>query len=132
MMFEDMRHRTRAQHRVADDSYRRWAPAMMKKNLLRCRLVVTRDGEAAAGGCVWLRDVQPGPGHPAEKVPYLLSMYTEPRFRRRGLAMMLVEEAMAWARKNGYREMTLHASKKGRKVYRKLGWERTWEMKVEL
>lgn len=132
MMFEDMRHPSPEEHRTADDSFRKWAPEMIKRKQLRCCLVVSEKGEIAGGGCLWLRDVQPGPGRKAGKVPYLMSMYTEPEFRRKGVATMIVKEQMHWARRHGYSEMTLHASKAGRKVYAKLGWERTWEMEVDL
>ena len=132
MMFEDMRHPPASQHRAADADYRRWAPRMMRRRLLRCWLVTDENGEVAGGGCVWLRDIQPGPGNTTERIPYLLSMYTEPKFRRRGVATMVVKEAMTWARARGYPEMTLHASRMGRKVYSRLGWRRTWEMEVDL
>lgn len=132
MMFEDMKHRTAVEHKVGDDSYRRWATAMMKRNQLHCFLVISDEGEVAAGGCVWLREEQPGPGRPARKIPYLMSMYTEPKLRRKGLATMIVNETMRWSKKNHYAEMTLHASKAGRKVYPRLGWKRTWEMMVDL
>lgn len=132
MMFESMEHPTPEQQKVGDDSFREWAPAMMKKRLLRCRLVIDEKGEIAGGGCIWLRDVQPGPGRKARKVPYLLSMYTEPKFRRKGVAAMIVEDHMQWAKRHEYRKMTLHASETGRKVYSKLGWVRTWEMEVDL
>jgi GNAT superfamily N-acetyltransferase len=72
------------------------------------------------------------PGHDADAEPYLLSMYTEPSYRGKGLASMIVKESKKWARKRGYTWMTLHASKAGRKVYTKLGWKRTWEMEVDL
>ena len=61
-------------------------------------------------------------------VPYVLSVYTRPEFRRKGLASMIVEEAMGWAKRHGYYKIVLHASKTGRKVYSQLGWKRTWEM----
>ncbi len=80
---------------------------------------------------VWLREEQPGPGHGARLVPYLLSMCTESKFRRRGIASMVVKTAVDWARKNGYPGVTLHASKEGRKVYPKLGWTRGWEMYID-
>ena len=131
MMFEDMRHPTPEQQARADDAYRRWAPKMMKRGLLRCYLVV-RGKDVVGGGSLWLRDVQPGPGQSVSRIPYLLSMYTEPPFRRRGVATMVVKEAMRWARDHGYPKATLHASSVGRKVYSKLGWERTWEMAVDL
>ena len=132
MMFEDMRHRTAEEHAVGDESYRHWASSLIKRRLLRCYVVVNSKDEIVSGGCIWLREVQPAPGRPAGRVPYLLSMYTEPEYRRKGLATMVVKEAMRWSRNHGYKLMTLHASAKGRKVYAKLGWERTWEMRAEL
>ena len=132
MMFEDMRHPTPEDQKIGDDAYRRWAPAMIRRGLLRCYLVTGPNGEIAAGGCVWMREAQPGPGHGARRVPYLLSMYTEPKFRRQGCATMIVREAMRWAAREGCSRMTLHASKDGRKVYQKLGWRRTWEMETDL
>jgi len=59
-------------------------------------------------------------------------MYTEPKFRGRGLATRIVNEAMRWSKRNGHAVMTLHASKQGRSVYSRLRWERTWEMRVRL
>gem|GEM_PF-7059414 len=37
-----------------------------------------------------------------------------------------------WAQASSYPSMNLHASKKGRKVRKKLGWEQGWEMRTEL
>ena len=51
---------------------------------------------------------------------------------RKGVARLVVKEAERWARANGYPSMNLHTSKKGRKVYKRLGWERGWEMCTEL
>jgi len=132
MMFEDMRPRTVEEHRVGDTSYRKWALEKMKKRHLRAFIVTDGRGEVAGSGGLWLREVQPSPGRPARLSPYLLSMYTDPKFRRRGVATMIVREAERWARENGYTEINLHASRQGRKVYPKLGWKRSWEMYTEL
>jgi len=132
LMFEDMRPRTEEEHRIGDAAYRKWALRKMRKGLLRCFIVTDGKGEVAGGGGVWLREVQPSPGHDARLMPYLLSMFTDPKFRRKGVATLVVREAERWARENGYSEMNLHASRKGRKVYAKLGWKRSWEMYAEL
>ena len=131
-MFEEMARLTPEKRRDAAASYREWAKEMIKQRLYHGYIVESAGGKVAASGCVWLRQVQPSRGHPASLVPYVMSMYTDPKFRRKGLASMIIKEAMAWAKKKGYGEMTLHASKVGRKVYSQLGWERTWEMEVDL
>src|SRR5207253_8881228 len=95
--------------------------------------VVEEDGSSmAAGGCVWLQPVRPRRHRGSMFQPCLLSMCTEPEFRRRGVASMVVEEAVRWCRKNKYGRLMLHASEAGRRVYRKLGFKRTWEMRLDL
>lgn len=127
-MYIEMVKPTKEELAILEESYRKWAPEMMRRKLFHAYLVTTPEGRPAASGCVWLREVQPAPGRPSGYVPYLLSMYTSPEFRRKGLASVIVKEAMDWAKKNGYHKIVLHASRAGRKVYSKLGWERTWEM----
>ncbi|MHB8568183.1 MAG: GNAT family N-acetyltransferase [Nitrososphaerales archaeon] len=132
-MFQDIHNWTPAEHKIGDRSYRRWAVQMMKSKKFAGFLAFTEgENEPVAGGCVWLRENQPRPGVPAGNVPYLLSMYTKQKYRGLGLASKIVKEAMAWSSKRGCTTMTLHASKMGRRVYMKLGWERTWEMRIKL
>jgi len=59
-------------------------------------------------------------------------MYTEPEFRRRGVASMVVSKAIEWCRKKGYGRLMLHASEMGRSVYKRFGFRRTWEMRLDL
>jgi GNAT superfamily N-acetyltransferase len=132
-MFEDLPGRySRTEHAVHDREYRRWVKRLLPKGEFVGWIAETRGGAPVAGGAVWLQERQPRPGEAAAKVPYLLSMYTEPEFRGRGLATRIVKEAMRWSKRGGHRFMTLHASKQGRRVYTRLRWERTWEMRVRL
>lgn len=130
-MFRDMGWTDEKELSKADGAYAKWARARFRSRKFLAWLAVAPDGRVAAGGAVWLRDQQPGPLRKSP-LPYLLSMYTEPEFRGKGLATKIVKAAMAWGRKRGYAKMLLHASKMGRGVYSKLGWERTWEMEVPL
>ena len=119
-------------HEKGDRVYKRWARARLKNHELMAWVVKSSDGRIAGGGCVWLQPVQPRPHRASMVQPYLLSMYTEPDFRRRGVASMVVREAIEWCRKNKYERLMLHASEMGRKVYSKLGFKRTWEMRLDL
>jgi GNAT superfamily N-acetyltransferase len=130
-LFEEMRPRTPEEHTIGDRSYRTWARRLMKKGEL-IGFIIRNGGEPVASGCVWLRENPPFPGYPAGKRPYLLSMYTEPAFRGKGYAARIVREAMRWSKQNGYPRMALHASPMGRSLYKKLGWERGWEMQAYL
>jgi GNAT superfamily N-acetyltransferase len=128
MMFEEMTRPSAEALEAADDAYRAWAKENIKRRLFRGYIVTTRSGKIAASGCVWLREIQPSPYRHTKMVPYILSVYTRPEFRRKGLASMIVKEAMEWGRKKGYHKIVLHASTVGRKVYSQLGWKRAWEM----
>lgn len=119
-------------HLNGDRVYKRWARTRLKNHELMAWVVKSSDGKVAGGGCVWLQSVQPRPHRASMVQPYLLSMYTEPSFRRRGVASMVVKEAIDWCRSNKYERLMLHASEMGRKVYSKLGFKRTWEMRLDL
>ncbi|HEV2119702.1 MAG TPA: GNAT family N-acetyltransferase [Candidatus Bathyarchaeia archaeon] len=112
----------------ADKVYARWSRSRMKSGNLMGWVAEDR-GKILGGGCVWLQPVQPRPGYSLMVQPYLLSMYTEPRSRGLGVASGIVEKALEWCRSNGFPQLRLHASVMGRKVYRKHGFERTWEMR---
>ncbi len=131
-MWEALGIRNSEQHVKGDRVYKRWARARLKNHELMAWVVKSSDGRIAGGGCVWLQTVQPRPHRVSMVQPYLLSMYTEPDFRRRGVASMVVKEAIEWCRKNKYERLMLHASEMGRKVYSKLGFKRTWEMRLDL
>lgn len=119
-------------HDRGDRIYKRWARARLKNHQLMAWIVKSSDGRVAGGGCVWVQPVQPRPHRASMVQPYLLSMYTEPDFRRRGVASMVVKEAIKWSRRNKYERLMLHASEMGRKVYSQMGFKRTWEMRLDL
>ncbi|KAF0245765.1 MAG: hypothetical protein FD180_1304 [Planctomycetota bacterium] len=130
-MFRDMGCDDEKALAAADRAYATWARARMRSGRFKAWLAIAPGGRVAAGGAIWLRQQQPGPRR-APMAPYLLSMYTEPEFRGKGLATKIVKAATAWSRKTGLTKMLLHASVKGRGVYERLGWKRTWEMEFPL
>lgn len=132
-MFEEIKHRNPRLLGLADRTYRKWVIEMTQRKRFVGFLAVNEKRDVAGGGCVWIRDIQPSPNFDSKLTsPYLLSMYTHPDYRRMGIAASIVREAMDWCREKGFGTMTLHASVFGRSLYSKLGWERTWEMKVDL
>jgi GNAT superfamily N-acetyltransferase len=131
-MWMDLGVRDQERLESADKSYRRWIKARLKNRTLFAWLVQDRGGRIAGGGCLWLHPIQPNPRRSFMLQPYLLSMFTEPDFRRRGVASMVVSKAIEWSKKQGYGRLMLHASDMGRKVYSKFGFRRTWEMRLDL
>ena len=128
-MWEDMGVKDGRRLSQADKAYRRWASKRLRDGSLRCWVVENPDGMIVGSGCLWLQPIQPSPGRSGGLQPYLLSMYTMPHYRGKGLASKVVREAVKWTRQNRYASLRLHASEMGRGVYRKLGFKRTWEMR---
>ena len=131
-MFEELRRSDSRAIKVHDEAFPRWVRREMKAKRIVCFLVEAEKGEVVGGGSIWLREVQPYPGFPGGKVPYLMSMYTKPAYRRKGVGSLVVEQAISWSRHHGYSSITLHGSRFGRPLYLKLGWKRSWEMELDL
>ena len=104
----------------------------MRRKKLIPFLVTDKTGKPVAGGSVWIRENQPSPRYTVTEMPYLMSMYTDPDYRNRGLATMIVNRAIKLARGRGYPRLVLHASEMGEPVYASLGFQRTTEMRLAL
>ena len=116
---------------AADGAYRRWARTQMKSNRF-AGFIVDIGGEPVASGCLWLMNVQPRPNWEGTTAAYLLSMFTEPAHRGQGHGARIVREAIRYAKARGIHVMLLHASAFGEPIYKRLGFERTTEMRLFL
>ena len=87
-----------------------------------------------AGAGVQLRRVAPHPngeGAIAEgRHAVVINVFTEPEWRRRGLGELLVRGTMAWAKAQRIDRLVLHASTDGRRLYERLGFAMTNEMRL--
>lgn len=63
---------------------------------------------------------------------FIGDVYTEPMYRKRGLASRLNRHALDWLRRQGVVAVRLLASEAGRPLYEKLGFKRTEEMVLHL
>ena len=129
-MWEEIHPKKRAGLDEADEVYRRWFRRQRKLRRIDGVVAVDGAGRPLATGCVWLYEVHPRPGRPGPYEPYILSMYTEPAARGRGLATRIVKELLRWCRARGYGGAFLHASDDGRAIYEKLGFTPTREMRL--
>jgi len=131
-MFAELGGRTPRQLAVHDGLYkRRMLPRLNSGELVELLIEAPGTGVVASGG-IWFRPEQPRPEAAQLDIPYLLSMYTEPEFRGQGLAGRIVREAVRICRAQGYGRVVLHAAPPGRRLYRRAGFERTWEMRLAL
>jgi GNAT superfamily N-acetyltransferase len=115
--------------RAMEKRTKRWIRDQLSKGSLVGLVVRTADGEVVGTGCIWLREEQPRPTSMRLVVPYLMSMYTVKKFRRQGVASLIVKGALKWCRKKNYDRVVLHSSKEGRSVYERLGFEPSNEMR---
>ena len=90
------------------------------------------NNEVVAGGGVLLAA---WPGSPLNLDPrraWILNIYVEPEFRRRGLARAIAKSLIEWCRQEGFQSVALHASEYGRSLYESLGFRSTNEMRLRL
>jgi GNAT superfamily N-acetyltransferase len=95
--------------------------------------VVDAYGQVIAGGGLLIRRLPPRPGSPhTDTEAYVLNVYTEPEYRRRGLARRLMQVILDWCAANAIARVSLHASDDGRGLYLTMGFSPTNEMRLEL
>jgi ribosomal protein S18 acetylase RimI-like enzyme len=90
--------------------------------------LVEEDGRLVAGAGLWEMNWPPHFMDEQPRRAYLLNFYVEPQMRRRGLARMLLDLAVAEAKSRGIKVVTLHASKFGKPVYELHGFKASTEM----
>jgi ribosomal protein S18 acetylase RimI-like enzyme len=98
-------------------------------------LAVTSDApeEIVAGAGLIVRRMIPRPGAPGvveEREAQIVNVYTEPAWRRRGLATLLMRHVLDYTREHQISRVLLHASKDGRPLYESLGFVPTSEMRL--
>ena len=59
----------------------------------------------------------------------VINVYTEPEFRRLGVARRLMLEVIEWARRTGQESLVLHTSRDGAALYESLGFKHTTELR---
>jgi GNAT superfamily N-acetyltransferase len=89
--------------------------------------------EVIAGAGLIVRTMIPRPG-PAgfieEREAQIVNVYTEPAWRRRGIAALVMRQLLDYTRANHINRVSLHASDDGRPLYESLGFAPTNEMRL--
>jgi GNAT superfamily N-acetyltransferase len=106
------------QRAIAEGFFRSW---------LACTV-----SRAVAGGAVL---IVPWLAHPYDlecRRATILNVYTEPEYRRQGIARQIMQIMIAWCKQEGFARVNLHASEDGRHLYESLGFEPANEMRLNL
>lgn len=88
------------------------------------------------GAGVQLQNVLPHPLSQLDEVKIadgrhgiIINVFTEPEWRKRGIAALLLERIIDWAKQERLDRLVLHASEEGRNLYERLGFVATNEMR---
>jgi GNAT superfamily N-acetyltransferase len=131
-MFTEMGVGTSAEMDAMEAAFEPWlCQKMVEKHYLGW-LVVAENGETAAGAGLWLMEWPPTVIESNALRAYMLNVYTQPAYRKRGLAHQLTQTIIGWCKENGYHLLVLHASDAGRPVYESMGFQLSNEMKLRL
>ena len=131
-MFEDMGYEDAAVLDAVDHSGRPFFAQALKEGSYRGWFAENQAGQVVAGGGILLLPWPSHPRDPQTRRPMISNVYTEPAYRRRGLARRLMLVMLDWARQNGYGTVSLHASEYGRPLYEALGFQASNEMRLQL
>jgi GNAT superfamily N-acetyltransferase len=114
-----------------DAAYAAYACARLSDGRMQAWIVAAGDRAAASGAIVYT-DWLPRPdGRPAV-LAYAHTVYTEPDYRRLGLARRILIAMITECLARGLARLHLHASDQGRGLYGQLGFAPTNEMRLVL
>lgn len=96
---------------------------------------VGHTGEVAGGAGLQIRPLLPRPSRDGSAVlpgpeGYVLNVFVERAWRRRGAAALLMDHVLAYAREHRLHTVTLHPSEAGKPLYERLGFAPTNEMRL--
>ena len=112
------------------DVARPWLSRALDDKTYHHWLALDASGEVAGGGGVLLCSWPANPKDPCTERAVILNVYTEPQFRRQGVARQIMLAILAWIEAQGFKSANLHSSREGRGLYEKLGFEPTSEMRL--
>jgi GNAT superfamily N-acetyltransferase len=130
-MFRDMGEGTVEELDRMVEVARPWLARALGDRFYRHWLAIDASGRVAGGGGVLLSPWPANPHDPCTERAVILNVYTEPEFRRRGVARQVMAAILAWVKAYGLRAVNLHASEEGRHLYEKLGFDATNEMRLK-
>jgi len=121
-MMRDITNCDEAQIAASVAAFTPWLEGMMAQPGRVMTFIGAADGEPCACAMVWVHEWYPGLGDIATQRGYILNVYTEPAWRRRGFAGQLVRQCVDWLRQQDIRIVSLHASPHGQSVYANQGF----------
>jgi len=121
-MMRDITNCDEAQIAASLAAFTSWLEGMMAQPGRLAAFIGVVDDEPCACAIVWVHEWYPGLGDTSTRRGYILNVYTEPAWRRRGFACLIVRQCVEWLGEQGIRIVSLHASAHGQSVYENQGF----------
>jgi GNAT superfamily N-acetyltransferase len=131
-MFEEMGFHDSTVLEASDAACERYFHETIRTGRFRAWVAVTDDGTVVATGGLVIDRHPPGPDNLSGRTGYLMSLFTEPAFRRRGLADRIMRTMLSGLREWGISAAALHATESGRPLYTALGFHNSNEMRLSV
>jgi GNAT superfamily N-acetyltransferase len=131
-MFEAMGERGSARLDAMETASESYFRSALENGTYRGWLAEAGEGEVVGGGGIVISAWPAMPRAPQAQRATILNMYTDPAYRRRGVARRLMTAMIDWLTAQGFCEVSLHASDFGRPLYEQLGFRPTNEMRLTL
>ena len=131
-MFEEMRVGTPADLDAMDVQFAPWVAQALASGVYLGWFVTTEQGVIMAGAGMCIEDYPATPRDQTGRRGYVMNVYSDPLYRRQGLARRLMLMILDWCRANGIQTVALQASNQGRPLYESLGFKPTNEMRLKL
>lgn len=88
-----------------------------------CISIIAKDGEVVAGiGSMHIRSIPGNLKNPSGVWGYIMNMYTEPEYRRRGIGKSILNRLLDLGGQRGVKAFELHATPEGEPVYQQCGF----------
>jgi ribosomal protein S18 acetylase RimI-like enzyme len=129
-MFRDMGYADESALDAMSDRFRPWLRRKMEAGEYLAWFALAPDSSIASGLGLWLMDWPPHMVAAGRWRGNILNVYTEPAYRRQGMARALMQIALDWCAANQLDIVILHSSDEGRGLYESLGFESTNEMRL--
>jgi GNAT superfamily N-acetyltransferase len=105
-----------------DSAYKRYIEEMFAEGKFRAWLVENKSGEIIAGSGLSIYEKPPRPENNSTLYAYAHSTYTDPEYRRQGLAKAILTKIIEWCKKNEIKTVTIYGEPHLRPFYESLGF----------
>jgi len=131
-MFRDMGKGTKQELDAMTEATAPWLATALADGSYRGFLAEDKNGKVVAGGGVLIASCPARPGDLNTRRALIINVFTEPEFRKQGLARHLMSLIIQWLKEQGFLSVVLHASDEGQHLYESMGFVPTNEMRLWL